>query len=80
MTTLSESNDTAMTTHLPIPGPAPKPLIGNARDIDTSRTLESIMELARQGAAWALPNLLLGALVNVPVWFLIYLFRPPRSE
>ncbi len=41
---------------------------------------EHIMELARQGAAWALPNLLLGSLVVVPVWFLIYLFRPPRSE
>jgi len=41
---------------------------------------ERIMELARQGAAWALPNLLLGSLVIVPVWFLIYLFRPPRSE
>jgi Family of unknown function (DUF6460) len=41
---------------------------------------DRIMELARQGAAWALPNLLLGSLVIVPVWFLIYLFRPPRSE
>jgi hypothetical protein len=38
------------------------------------------MDLARQGVTWALPNLLLGALVIVPVWFLIYLFRPPRSE
>jgi hypothetical protein len=27
-----------------------------------------------------IPNLLLGSLVIVPVWFLIYLFRPPRSE
>jgi hypothetical protein len=25
----------------------------------------------------ALPNLLLGALVIVPVWFVLYLFRPP---
>ncbi len=41
---------------------------------------DRIMELARQGAAWALPNLLLGSLVIVPVWFVIYLFRPPRSE
>jgi hypothetical protein len=38
---------------------------------------DRIMELARQGVTWALPNLLLGALVIVPVWFLIYLFRPP---
>jgi len=43
---------------------------------------DRIMELARQGFAWALPNLLLGSLVIVPVWFVIYLFRPPgaRSE
>jgi hypothetical protein len=27
-----------------------------------------------------IPNLLLGSLVIVPVWFLICLFRPPRSE
>jgi uncharacterized protein DUF6460 len=41
---------------------------------------ERIMELARQGVTWALPNLLLGSVVIVPVWFLIYLFRPPSSE
>ena len=43
---------------------------------------DRIMDLARQGFAWALPNLLLGSLVIVPVWFVIYLFRPPgaRSE
>ena len=38
---------------------------------------ERLMELARQGVTWALPNLLLGSLVIVPVWFLVYLFRPP---
>ena len=41
---------------------------------------DRIMDLARQGFTWALPNLLLGSLVIVPVWFLIYLFRPPSSE
>ena len=41
---------------------------------------DRVMDLARQGVTWALPNLLLGSLVIVPVWFLIYLFRPPRSE
>jgi hypothetical protein len=41
---------------------------------------DRIMELARQGLTWALPNLLLGSLVIVPVWFLVYLFRPPSSE
>jgi hypothetical protein len=41
---------------------------------------ERIEDLARQGVAWALPNLLLGALVIVPVWFLFYLFRPPGES
>jgi hypothetical protein len=41
---------------------------------------ERLVELARNGLAWALPNLLLGALVIVPVWFLIYLFRPTRAR
>ena len=40
-------------------------------------TREQMQELAQQGIAWALPNVMLGALVIVPVWFLIYLFRPP---
>jgi hypothetical protein len=40
-------------------------------------TRERLEELARQGIAWALPNLALGAIVIVPVWFLVYLFRPP---
>jgi hypothetical protein len=41
---------------------------------------ERIQELAREGLAWALPNLLLGSLVIVPVWFLLYLFRPPGES
>jgi len=43
-------------------------------------TSERIEDLARRGVAWALPNVLLGAMVILPVWFLIYLFRPPRSS
>lgn len=38
---------------------------------------ERVEELARQGFAWALPNLMLGSLIIVPIWFLVYLFRPP---
>jgi len=41
---------------------------------------ERVIELARQGVAWALPNLLLGSLVIVPVWFVIYLIRPPTAR
>lgn len=43
-------------------------------------TRERLAELARQGMEWALPNVMLGALVIVPVWFLIYLFRPPGAS
>ena len=38
---------------------------------------QQLVELAERAASWALPNLLLGALVIVPIWFVIYLFRPP---
>ena len=43
-------------------------------------TPERALELAQQGMTWALPNLTLGALVIVPVWFVVYLFRPPRPR
>ena len=43
-------------------------------------TPERAVELAQQGMTWALPNLTLGALVIVPVWLVIYLFRPPRPR
>jgi hypothetical protein len=43
-------------------------------------SFERIEELARRGLNWALPNLLLGAMVILPVWFLLYLFRPPGSS
>jgi hypothetical protein len=46
----------------------------------TGLSTERLEELARAGLAWALPNLLLGALVIVPVWFLLYLFRPPGES
>ena len=39
-----------------------------------------ITELARDGLAWALPNLLLGSLVIVPIWFVLYLFHPPGES
>ena len=41
---------------------------------------ERIQDLAREGLAWALPNLLLGSLVIVPVWFVLFLFRPPGES
>ena len=49
---------------------------------DFGLTPERLIELFRQGFAWALPNLLLGSLIIVPVWLVVFLFRPPgtRSE
>jgi uncharacterized membrane protein YdcZ (DUF606 family) len=41
---------------------------------------DRIEDLARQGLAWALPNFLLGALVIVPIWFVLNLFRPPGES
>ncbi|MGC1776920.1 MAG: hypothetical protein WBB34_03180 [Xanthobacteraceae bacterium] len=46
----------------------------------TGLSPERIEDLARAGVAWALPNLLLGSLVIVPVWFLFYIFRPPGES
>lgn len=28
---------------------------------------------------WATPNIILGSFIVVPIWLLIYLFRPPRA-
>jgi hypothetical protein len=39
-----------------------------------------IIDWGRRGVAWVLPNLVLGALVIIPVWFLARLFRPPRQS
>ena len=44
---------------------------------ESGLSLERVEELARRGIAWAAPNLLLGAMIILPVWFVIYLFRPP---
>ena len=47
---------------------------------DVGITPERLAELARQAFAWALPNLLLGSLIIVPVWFVAFLFRPPGER
>ena len=46
----------------------------------TGLSAERIEDYARRGFAWAWPNVLLGSLVIVPIWFLVYLFRPPRRR
>jgi hypothetical protein len=46
----------------------------------TGLSSDRLTEFARAGFAWALPNLMLGAVVIVPLWFIIYLFRPPGES
>jgi hypothetical protein len=41
---------------------------------------EHLRHMAREGVIWALPNMLLGSLVIVPVWFVAYLLRPPGES
>jgi hypothetical protein len=47
---------------------------------DMGVTPERLSELARQAFAWALPNVLLGSIVIVPVWLVAFLFRPPGTS
>ena len=39
---------------------------------------EVIMNWLEEGLRWALPKIILGSMVIVPVWLVVYLFRPPR--
>lgn len=43
-------------------------------------TPERVTEYGQRAWDWAAPNLMLGALVIVPVWFLVFLFRPPGAK
>ncbi len=47
--------------------------------LELGLTPERVMASLEQGMRWALPNIVLGSLVVVPVWLVIYLFRPPRG-
>jgi len=47
---------------------------------DMGVTPEGLSDLARQGFAWALPNVLLGSLIILPIWFVAFLFRPPGTK
>lgn len=42
-------------------------------------TPESTMAMLQKGLEWALPNIILGSIVILPVWFVIYLIRPPSD-
>ncbi|MGY6706713.1 MAG: DUF6460 domain-containing protein [Rhizobiaceae bacterium] len=42
-------------------------------------TTDGAFELARKGMEWALPNVVLGSLIILPLWFVVFLLRPPRG-
>lgn len=42
-------------------------------------TPERLGELLRDALAWALPNMVLGSIIIVPLWCVSYLLRPPRG-
>ena len=41
---------------------------------------DRLANLARDGLSWALPNLMLGSLVIIPLWFVVFLLRPPGES
>lgn len=47
---------------------------------DFGMTPDQIMHFARRGFRWALPHIILGALITVPIWLVMYLLRPPRGD
>lgn len=42
-------------------------------------TPENVLELLERGVSWAIPNIVLGSMVIVPIWVVIYLRRPPKG-
>lgn len=56
----------------------------NAFDISASEVLaelgmtpDHILAFVQDGISWALPNFILGALVLIPIWIIIFLLKPP---
>lgn len=47
--------------------------------LELGMTPESVMTLVEKAVSWAIPHLVLGSMVIVPVWLVVYLFRPPRG-
>src|SRR6056300_578103 len=46
--------------------------------LELGLTPDEVMAWLEAGLEWALPNIILGSMVIVPVWLVVYLFRPPR--
>ena len=56
-------------------------------DITAARLLEDIgltpgqlVHYARKGIYWTLPHIILGALITIPIWLVMYMFLPPRDD
>ena len=47
--------------------------------VELGLTPDTVMGAVERGVIWAMPNIILGSMVIVPVWLVVYLFRPPRS-
>ena len=45
--------------------------------LDVGFTPEAILAFVREGFGWALPHILLGAMVLIPIWLIIFLLKPP---
>jgi hypothetical protein len=43
-------------------------------------TPDKILELLQKGWKWALPNIMLGSMVILPLWFVVALLRPPSAR
>ena len=37
------------------------------------------LAVVENGLAWALPNIILGTMVILPIWFVVFLLTPPRG-
>jgi len=46
---------------------------------DVGLTPDELISYLSRSVRWATPHVILGAVVTVPVWIVIYLFRPPRG-
>ena len=37
------------------------------------------LELFQRGVSWAVPNIILGTMVILPIWFVVFLLTPPKG-
>ncbi len=47
---------------------------------ETGVTPDRVYDAGRRAFDWAAPNVILGAIVIAPIWFLAMLFRPPGAS